>query len=333
MSWRWPFCARKPTTPIDRFFYHSFPRRGRSTATGIEKGCKILSLICEAGLLLAPEIVKWKYPHADGSPPREQETIQRRICFTELSPDELLRHAEEFGHFALEFDIDTLKRMGAMPVFYIPQPISEGGDGVTSLGSTLVVQSTDAMVLAMRFAGIQKMLAEAVDVNEGRFDCTFGFQNLKTFSLDVAETRKTLEAISYAITPAEMLEHSLSGLLSCFYPADNVKDNKALAYYRQREWRIAWNFATRDEEVMRRPSSEVIERLLDIDAMFFGRDFPTMSGTKRLAEEALVFPGIRDKKILQMVNRVVVPRAAMASARSILSRFAPSVSIVCIEDI
>lgn len=75
MVWRWPFCARKPTVPPERFFYHSFPRRGRSTDSEIEKGCKILSLIGEAGLVLAPEIVKWKYPHADGSPPREQQTI------------------------------------------------------------------------------------------------------------------------------------------------------------------------------------------------------------------------------------------------------------------
>ena len=106
------------------------------------------------------------------------------------------------GGGAFKFDIDTLKRMGAMPVFYIPQPINEEGEGVTSLGSTLVVQSTDAMILAMRFAGITQVLAEAPDVKEGRFDCTFGFQNLKTFSLDVTEARKTLDALSYAITSA-----------------------------------------------------------------------------------------------------------------------------------
>ena len=329
MRWRWPFCSRKRANPPERFFYHSFPRRGRSTDGELEKGLKILSLICEVGLVLAPEVVKWKTPHADGSPPREQETIQRRVCFTELAPPELARHAEEFGHFALEFDIETLKRMGAMPVFYIPQPAARDGDGAASLGSTLVMQSTDAMILAMRLADIAEVLPE---VNEGRFDCTVGFTNLKTFSLDVAETRKVLEAFAYAITPADMIKHSLAGLLSCFYPADNVRDNKALAYYRQREWRIAWNFAIRDEEVMRAPSSQLIDRLLDIDAAFFGRDFPTMSGVKRLAEVAFVFPGIGGKKAVQMVNRVVVPRAALAAAKAALDRAAPGVPVVCTED-
>jgi hypothetical protein len=84
---------------------------------------------------------------------------------------------------------------------------------------------------------------------------------------------------------------------------------------------------------MRRPSNEMIERLLQIDAEFFGRDFPTASGTRRLAEEALVFPGIGGKRIIDMVNRVVVPRAAIPLAKPILARIAPRVPIVCIEDI
>ncbi len=219
---------------LERFFYHSFPRRGRGTDSEIEKGCKILSLICDAGLVLAPEVLAWNYPHADGTPPREAQYIQRRICFTEIPPSELIDHAKEFGSFALEFRVDTLKQMGAMPVFYIPRAMQIDGIGVTSLGSTLVMQSIDAMVLMMRLAGVKKNLDDAPYVRHGRFDVTTGFEKPRTFNLDVPETRKTLEALSYALTPFDMLEHALTGLLSCFYPADNLRDNKALAYYRQR---------------------------------------------------------------------------------------------------
>src|SRR5271165_6017221 len=102
------------STPIEeRFLYHSFPRRGSNSAVEIETGCKVLSLIRDVGLLLAPEAVKWQYTHADDTPPRIQEIWQRRISFTELLPSELPRHAETFGHFALEFRIDTLKSLGA----------------------------------------------------------------------------------------------------------------------------------------------------------------------------------------------------------------------------
>jgi hypothetical protein len=150
--------------------------------------------------------------------------------------------------------------------------------------------------------------------------------------LNVPEARKVLEGFTYALTPPDMLEQALTGLLSCFYPADNLRDNKALAYYRQREWRIAWNFAIRGEEVMRRPSDELIGRLLDIDPEFFGRDFPTASGPRPLAAQALVFPGIAGKRVIEMANRVVVPRAALSSAKAIAIRFAPEVPVVCIED-
>jgi hypothetical protein len=318
--------------PAERFFYHSFPRRGRGAEGEIEKGCKILSLIANLGLVMAPEVLKWSYPHADGSPPREQQTIQRRVCFTELAPHELAEHAKFFGSFALEFKIDTLRSMGAMPVFYIPQTTDADDPDLTSLGSVLVVQTIDAMILAMRLAGIKKNLDDAPSVRQGRFDAIFGFQQPKTFSLDVPETRNAVEAFTYALTPPDMLEQALTGLLSCFYPADDVRNNETLAYYRQREWRIAWNIAIRGQEILRRPSNELFDQLLKIDAEFFGRDFPTPAGTRRLAEESLVYPGIGGKRVIDMVNRVVVPKAALPSARSILADVAPNTPLVCFED-
>jgi hypothetical protein len=315
----------------ERFFYHSFPRRGRGSDGEIDKGRKILSLICDAGLVLAPEVVPWSYPHGDGTPPRQQQIIQRRICFTELAPRELIQHAKEFGRFALEFDVNILKRLGAMPVFYIPQSTDGDANGITSLGSTLVVQSIDAMILAMRLAGVKKILDES-PVGE-RLDCTFGFEKLKTFNLNVEEMRKIIEAFTYALTPPDMLEHALTGLLSCFYPADNLRNNETLAYYRQREWRIAWNFAVRGEEVMRRPSDEVVARLLEIDSDFFGRNFETASGISQLARESWVLPGAGGKRIIELVHRIVVPRAALAATQALVARVGTSTPIVCIEDL
>jgi hypothetical protein len=329
--WRQFFCKSREPDKTKRFFYHSFPRRGRNTSGEIDKGCQILSLICDIGLVLAPEVVPWSYPHADGTPPRQQQTIQRRICFTELAPSELKQHAREFGHFALEFEVDVLKRMGAMPVFYIPQAADQDPNGLTSLGSTLVVQSIDAMILAMRLARIKDILDNS-PVGD-HLDCTFGFEKVKTFSLDVPKTREAIEAFAYALTPPAMLEHALTGLLSCFYPADNLRDSKALAYYRQREWRIAWNFAIRGEEVMRRPSDEVGARLLAIDPDFFGRDFETPSGQSRLAREAWILPGLAGKRVIDMANRVVVPRAACTRVQAILTRAGSPTPVACIEQL
>jgi hypothetical protein len=312
-------CLVKRTATVhgvsDRFFYHSFPRRGRDTDREVEIGCKMLALMCN-GLVLTPEVVKWEYPHADGSPPRKMDIQQKRVCFTELSPDELPRHADEFGHFALEFEIDVLKGLGAIPVFYIPKGTGRTGE-VTALGSVLVIQLIDAMVLAMRLAGVKKNLDDAPFAT-GQFPCTFGFTEtkLQTFNLDVLETRKYIEAFTYSLTPPDMLEHSLTALLSFFYPADDIERNKALAYYRQREWRIVGNLAIRGEELMRRPSTEFIGRLLEIDSEFFGRELA--SGNRR-ADECYVYPGIGEKRLIEMVRRIIVPDAAVERAKSIVN--------------
>jgi hypothetical protein len=317
----------------ERLLYHSFPRRDRNSAVEIDTGCKVLSLIRDAGLLLAPEIVKWQYSHADGTPPRKQEIQQTRVCFTELSPSELPRHAENFGHFALEFRIDVLKGLGAIPVFYIPQ---SGGVAETpaELGSIVVMQSIDAAALVMRLAQMKQDIEAAPSPTSGRRDWTFGSDTQKKFSLDVEETRRVIEALTYGLTPPAMLFHGLLGLLHLFYPADDVIHNDDLAYYRQREWRIGRNFAIRGEDVMRLPSAELIERVLNIDGAFWGDEFPRGSGSKkRRAEQLLVYPGIGGKRIIEAVNRVIVPPGAVERAKTIMQGLNSSPPVISLADI
>ena len=84
---------------------------------------------------------------------------------------------------------------------------------------------------------------------------------------------------------------------------------------------------------MARPSPELIDRLLDIDADFFGKAIETPQGKRRFAGEAYVYPRLGEARIIQLARRVIVPRPAMAQAADILARFAPGVSLVCIEDL
>jgi hypothetical protein len=164
----------------ERYFYHSFPRRSRSPAREIPSGLAILELIRDHGLLLTPEIAHWEYPHADGTPPRSASMIQRRVSFTELSPSELARHSENFGHFALEFEIETLKQLGAMPVFYVPHT----ADGAGSLGKTVVMQIIDAMRLIDRIARVVPILEQA-PADLPALQVTFGMtDNQKAYNLN-----------------------------------------------------------------------------------------------------------------------------------------------------
>jgi hypothetical protein len=316
----------------ERYFYHSFPRRMRATTAEIEKGCQILSIMRDVGLVMAPEVVTWGYEHADGSAPRTSEVLQQRVCFTELEPRELPRHGQKFGRFALEFTVPTLKSLGAIPVFYIPRAMSSAV-GAEGAASTLVMQFIDAMILVMRIAGVHDAIA-ASGQREGTFPCTFGFKESgnKTFNLEVGETMRVLEAFTHAITPPNILLLALEGMLKFFYPADDLCHDETLGYYREREWRIACNIAIRGVEMMRRPSTELIERLKALDSDFFGREFPPNSG-KSLAEGVFVLPGLENRRMLQMVNRVIVPEAAVSRVQAILKELPEAPAIAALESL
>jgi hypothetical protein len=127
----------------ERFFYHSFPRLRPDDQMDkiVSKGLSILENIKTIGLIIAPEIVEWKQPLVDGGT-RVTRLRQKRISFTELSRSEVAEHGKKFGPFSLEFKIDVLRRLGALPVIYMPQSLRTSGD-LSVLGSMIVTQLGD----------------------------------------------------------------------------------------------------------------------------------------------------------------------------------------------
>jgi hypothetical protein len=113
---------------------------------------------------LTPQFIEWKQPSLGGAS-RPFPVLQKRVCFTELSPSELNGHAEKFGHFALEFEIDVVRRLGAMLVFYVPQPTSESGDG-SVVGTALLAIAMDTRVVIQRMAGLNEILHGSTPVAE-----------------------------------------------------------------------------------------------------------------------------------------------------------------------
>jgi hypothetical protein len=84
--------------------------------------------------------------------------------------------------------------------------------------------------------------------------------------------------------------------------------------------------------MMRRPSTELIERLKALDNEFFGREFPPNSG-KSLADGVFVLPGLENRRILQMVNRVIVPAAAVSRVQAILKDLPEAPAIASLESL
>ena len=121
------------------FLNHSFPETScrESPFANFSREVGVSSApFSGPGLILAPEVVEWTTPVSIGSlsPIR---ILQQRICFTELHRSELPAHAERFGPYAIEFDVTTLRRSGALPVIYMPQALSEH-DHLALLGPFIV---------------------------------------------------------------------------------------------------------------------------------------------------------------------------------------------------
>jgi hypothetical protein len=301
----------------DRYFYHSFPRR--ATVNGaIKKGCQILSAIRDSGLLLVPEYIEWKQPTSSG--PRIFPVLQKRVCFTELSPSELPEHAAKFGQFALEFDAATVRRLGAIPVFYLPQPTADGLDG-NALGVALLSAAMDAGVIIHRLAGLDEIFKGSTPVAEQlAFNPAFARnpENRGSFIINTAEAKNLLNAVSHMTTPWGPLHLGVSALMNFFYPADDTKHDRLLEYYRQREWRIACAFAIKGVEILRVPTQIEKDRFLEIDPTFFGREIQTDLGGVKTLDQTLVHAGMDGNKLIEMARRIIVPAEAIDEVRDIV---------------
>jgi hypothetical protein len=277
-----------------------------------------------------PEHIEWKQPTAKGKPPRIFPILQKRICFTELTVSELPQHAKEFGRFSLEFDIDTLRRLGAIPVFYIPQPTAEGLDG-NAVGVGLLGVTMDARTIIGRLAGLARILNGPTPVAEQltlNMSFTRSPEQTGNFTINSAEAKSLLRAVGHGTTPWDPLDFGINSLLNFFYPADDVKHDKLLDYYRQREWRIACAFTINGIQVLRVPTASEKARFLKIDPKFFGRQIQTDSGPVNALDNALVHPGLNGITMIQMVRRVIVPAAAVGRVTNILAKLAHPPQIV-----
>ena len=147
----------------ERFFYHSFPRPRRAVANQIEKGLKILHSLCRNGLLLVPERVSWTDP--TGTRPGDKvHAFQRRISFTELAPCELREHAQTFGPFALEYRIDDLRRLGVLPVIYVPDSTSPD-PSLDWSGVSLLARLADAAQIISGLVETQGLTAPTIEMD------------------------------------------------------------------------------------------------------------------------------------------------------------------------
>jgi len=306
----------------NKFLYHSFPRRGSDNIDlAIIRGLAILSSMIKSGLLLTPEVTDWREHLQDGTLSQPVKLFQKRICFTLLAPSQLQEHATTFGPFAFEYSVEDLRRLGGVPVFYIPYA-RETDMGLEGIGGALMARLSEIQTLLTRLSDLNGIIQTTQNKNE--------FLNVTSNRIGVAQTRCTVGAaedlihfLTYKMQqPPSQLLNSIRGLSGFFYPTEDPKNIRGiLHYYRQREWRINGNMIKNSKESTRSLREAEIEKLIEIDNEFFGHnlDFPT--GVYNRAEQSLIFHEVDNKHVLHFARRLIVPEKALEKASQIIGDF------------
>ena len=310
-----------------RFFYHSFPRTRQSETHSetASRGWAILQSMKRLGLILAPEVVEWHTPVSLGTPSPVQ-ILQRRISFTELSPQELSAHSTRFGPFALEFETSALRRVGALPVIYMPQALSEQ-DPLALLGPFVVghleqIRSTlDLLNWMDQFdnpENIQSLGAKSI-----ADDLMVTLRNPNESGGTVQESQVPWEAIKNILNfigfrraPFDAMLGATSIAQALFYPTDDDYHDHELGYYRQREWRITADYHVNRSPRGRSLQDEEKELLLELDESFWGRNTHPSRPIPRV-DNALVLVQPSPSELFDKVARIIVPDNFSDRARQI----------------
>jgi len=230
--------------------FHSFPRAYKDRPDEVESGLAFLREVLHTGLLLFPEKITFpkiypnlKLDYAEGS-----EIYQLRCCFTLMHEFELKHHAAQFGAFSLEFEVNSMRRLGAFPVIYIPQPASGPHALVSAFGNVLVHQLRDVVTLLAQMSMMRKAAADQEDFQVLEFGA--GGQNWEILARSIKDLCAYLERDKGSF---EVLYNYMEALSNMFYHTDSARTThystaRDLSYYAQREWRLISGFAPRDRE-------------------------------------------------------------------------------------
>ena len=308
-----------------RFFYHSFPRprQGETHSETWSRGWAILQSMKKLGLILAPEFVEWHTPISLGTPSPIQ-ILQRRICFTELSSQELREHSTRFGPFTFEFDIATLRRAGALPVIYMPQALSEQ-DHLALLGPFIVGHLDQIRGTLEKLNQLDQFNDPAHIENLGakyvKDDCMVNLRNddesrgiVQESQVPWTAIRDFLRYIQFETAPFSAMIAVTSIAKAMFYPTDDLHHDQDLGYYRQREWRITADYHLNGHPRGRDLQDDEKELLLEIDEPFWGRQIHTDKPVTRV-DEALALVQPSSVELLDQATRIIVPDGFFGQAR------------------
>ena len=293
------------------------------------------------GLLLTPENLT--IPVNDAAVNREppKQTFQQaRACFTLVEDrEELWRstrldehgepvsHVDLFGEFAIGLDPIRARELGAVPVIYF----YTGGDSA----HTRVSREVLFTLRELRSVAIALARLEAKARIEGRDTLDMDTLDAVGYVLhgdpivrdriNAADERTARAAVDLLDTdrrPAWNLVDGIEAMLDLFQTADSYTRPGSLAYYQEREWRIAALFSSglrsrrlvvESNREAKLPTwvDELRDSLRSVDGDFF---------TKERLDQSTILHGTTDEAFFDFVEEIVCPADAASEVAEMLQR-------------
>jgi len=231
-----------------------------------------------------------------------------------LAEDDLPDHAKVFGPIALEFDQYMLRRIGALPVIYIPQPFSTDPehDRFALIGQSFVYRLFETYQILSDLAAISEHV-ETLPATDVQVTVRHSKADSEHYRYSSDMLRKLLRTLTHGKQPFPQLASAMCMLSCFFYPTDAPiayrlqDDDGRLAYYREREWRIVSNINFRGVPIDKELGSEAASEIASvIDRSFSPYQDEMIHGTTFIHDCRLITTFDGDS-IINAVRRILVP--------------------------
>jgi hypothetical protein len=303
-------------------FFHSFPRDRRLRT--LDSSLTIMRSILQNGLLLVPEIIN--YPPELRDPGDERDKIvnvQRRLSLTMLPVERLSDHCKYFGPVSLEFSPLSARRLGAIPVMYLPQATSlESEAALDKLGYFFSYRIAELHQVCDRIIGLKKSLGQHGSSEIIKIIDRKGIE-------DVEITKHDLQALLEMIVGPNNIEEFaavLQALSSLFYPTDEFRHSAELVrnplyYYFQREWRVLSGLVIDGGEIDLPLSSREREVVLKSNRLFFDEFITLRSRRIRRVDACTIIRYIGDRSVRTLIESIYVPAEWQQATKELLEEF------------
>jgi len=299
----------------------------------LRKGLGILKSIVENGILLTPESIEWEEPLENGTLVNKMIAIAKSCSFTEIPLNRLKTHSDKFGYFSIEFNIEVLRKLGAIPVFYLPRAC-EGDDSLESLASSLMIRLGEIQELLNNLRKLEKWAEE----NSGKADYYPKLDICGQRRIGRCNPKAIEDVIAFCRGPSQpirILRNALRVISGFHYPAEDYQYTKMMGYYKQREWRIVANMSFHGKELTYPIDDEGIkEMLIGIDPDFYQKDIRLhYNRTARRVDLCQFYPEHNKRKFIEYAHRVIVPSKAVDLAIGILNKCGEPPDVIDSESI